>query len=102
MSIDAQRGELIALASQRGLVVAGEFTDVVESGSDEHRPGLRCMVEEMRRRRRKWDTILLLDPAAATLQVCYRVPLHSGNKLASPGGSVTIPTIVARTLAKVA
>jgi len=68
VSIDAQRRELIALASQRGLVVAGEFTDVVESGSDEHRPGLRCMVEEMRRRPRNWDTILLLDTSRLARQ----------------------------------
>ena len=68
VSIDAQRRELLALASQRGLVVAGEFTDVVESGSDEHRPGLRCMVEEMRRRPRNWDTILLLDTSRLSRQ----------------------------------
>ncbi len=27
-----------------------------------------------------------LEPTAATLQVCYRIPLRSGNKVASPGG----------------
>jgi hypothetical protein len=43
-----------------------------------------------------------LDPEQATLQVCYRIPLRGGNSLASPRGSVTIPTVVARTLVKVA
>jgi hypothetical protein len=43
-----------------------------------------------------------LDPEEATLQVCYRIPLRGGNSLASPRGLVAIPTIVARTLARVA
>jgi site-specific DNA recombinase len=28
-----------------------------------------------------------LDPATETLQLCYRIPLRSGNSMASPGGS---------------
>ena len=43
-----------------------------------------------------------LDPENATLQPCYRIPLRGGGSVASPRGSVAIPTIVARTLAKVA
>ena len=43
-----------------------------------------------------------LDPEQQTLRVCYRIPLRDGVSVASPRGSVTIPTIVARTLAKVA
>lgn len=27
-----------------------------------------------------------LDPEEASLRLCYRIPLRSGNKLASPGG----------------
>ena len=27
-----------------------------------------------------------LDPEAASLRLCYRIPLRSGNKLASPAG----------------
>ena len=46
--------------------------------------------------------VSILDPELATLQLCYRIPLRGGNSVASPRGSVTIPTIVARTLAKVA
>jgi hypothetical protein len=40
-----------------------------------------------------------LDPVAATLPVCCRIPLRSGNEVASPGGVGSIPTIVARSLA---
>ena len=43
-----------------------------------------------------------LDPEQQTLQLCYRIPLSGGNSVASPRGSIAIPTIVARTLAKVA
>ena len=61
VSIDAQRRELTALASQRGLVVVGEFTDVVESGSDANRPGLTKLAAAMRQRPRPWTSVLLLD-----------------------------------------
>ena len=61
VSIDAQRRELTALASQRGLLVVGEYTDVVESGTDENRPGLRSLVADIRKSGRGWDTVLLLD-----------------------------------------
>ena len=44
VSIDAQRRELTALATQRGLLVVREYSDVVESGTDENRPGLRALV----------------------------------------------------------
>ncbi len=43
-----------------------------------------------------------LDPEQATFQLCYRIPLRGGNSVASPRGSVTIPTIIAHTLARVA
>jgi site-specific DNA recombinase len=61
VSIDAQRRELTALASQRGLLVVGEYTDVVESGSDANRPGLTKLASAMRQRPRPWSTVLLLD-----------------------------------------
>ena len=61
VSIDAQRRELTALASQRGLLVVGEYTDVVESGTDENRAGLRSLVADIRKSGRGWDTVLLLD-----------------------------------------
>jgi site-specific DNA recombinase len=61
VSIDAQRRELIALATQRGLLVVREYSDVVESGTDENRPGLRALVADIRKSGRGWDTVMLLD-----------------------------------------
>jgi site-specific DNA recombinase len=61
VSIDAQRRELTALATQRGLLVVGDYADVVESGTDENRPGLRRLVADIRQRGRGWDTVILLD-----------------------------------------
>ncbi len=61
VSIDAQRRELEALARQRDIVVVGEYTDVVESGADENRPGLTRLVADMRGRPRAWNTVILLD-----------------------------------------
>ena len=68
VSIDAQRRELAALATQRGLVVVTEYIDVVESGSDENRPGLRRLAGDIRRRERGWDTVLLLDTSRLARQ----------------------------------
>jgi hypothetical protein len=52
VSIDAQRRELKALASQRGLNVVAEYADVVISGTEENRPGLTRLIADMRRRGR--------------------------------------------------
>src|SRR5215210_6713850 len=68
VSIDAQRRELTALASERGLVVVGEYTDAVQSGSDENRPGLTSLVHDMRGRSRSWRTVLLLDTSRLARQ----------------------------------
>jgi DNA invertase Pin-like site-specific DNA recombinase len=68
VSIDAQRRELTALAGRRGLVVVGEYADVVESGADENRSGLRRLVADIRRRDRGWDTVLLLDTSRLARQ----------------------------------
>ena len=57
VSIDAQRRELTALATTRGLLVVGDYADVVESGTDENRPGLRRLVADIRQRCRGWDTV---------------------------------------------
>jgi hypothetical protein len=43
-----------------------------------------------------------LDPEAATLQLCYRIPLRSGVSVASPGGLGAIPTLIFKSLARVA
>jgi len=42
-----------------------------------------------------------LDPEQQTVQVCFRIPLRGGNIVASARGLLTIPTILARTVAKV-
>jgi site-specific DNA recombinase len=68
VSIDAQRRELTDLAGQRALVVAGEYSDVVVSGSEEIRPGLSRLVEDMRARGRPWGTVLLLDTSRLARQ----------------------------------
>ena len=68
VSIDAQRRELTALAAQRGLAVIGEYSDVVVSGSDEVRPGLSRLVNDMRSRGRQWSTVLLLDTSRLARQ----------------------------------
>jgi site-specific DNA recombinase len=61
VSIDAQRRELTALATQRNLLIVREYSDVVESGTDENRPGLRSLVGDIKKTARGWDTVMLLD-----------------------------------------
>jgi site-specific DNA recombinase len=63
VSIDAQRRALHELAVTRGLVVAAEFTDAVESGKDDNRPGFQAMIAALRDPARTWTTILVLDTA---------------------------------------
>ncbi|MDP2833676.1 MAG: recombinase family protein [Pseudomonadota bacterium] len=60
ISIDAQRSELNTLAQKRGLVV-DEFSDAVESGSTDQRPGFQALIRAMKDRARKWDVVLVLD-----------------------------------------
>jgi DNA invertase Pin-like site-specific DNA recombinase len=50
------------------LVLVGEYADVVESGADENRPGLRRLVADIRRRDRGWETVLLLDTSRLARQ----------------------------------
>lgn len=61
VSIDAQRRELASLARTRQHKVVGEFTDAVESGKDEDRPGFQSLINAVRNPRRGWDTLLVLD-----------------------------------------
>lgn len=60
-SIAAQRRELASLAKQRGANLVAEFTDAVESGKDEDRPGFQQLLRAIRNPRRGWDTLLVLD-----------------------------------------
>jgi site-specific DNA recombinase len=61
VSIDAQRRQLTELAASRDLLIVGEFSDVVESGKDEDRPGFQALYAALSNRGREWATILLLD-----------------------------------------
>ena len=61
VSIDAQRRQLQELAAERGYLLSAEFTDVVESGKDEQRPGFQALVAAVRNKRRGWDALLILD-----------------------------------------
>lgn len=61
ISIDVQRRALVELAAARGLRLAAEFTDAVESGKDEDRPGFQKLIAAVRDPRRGWDTILVHD-----------------------------------------
>lgn len=56
-SIEPQRIELSAYASQRGIPVVGEFSDVI-SGTKFRRDGLDAMIEAARRG--EFDTILIV------------------------------------------
>jgi len=61
VSIDAQRRELGALAKTRQHKVVAEFTDAVESGKDEDRPGFQQLIAAVRNPRRGWDSLLVMD-----------------------------------------
>jgi site-specific DNA recombinase len=61
VSIDAQRRDLQKLAADRGYTIVAEYSDVVESGKDEHRPGFQRIITDMRAPGRPWSIILLLD-----------------------------------------
>lgn len=61
MSLDSQRRELQALAASKGLTITTEFSDVVESGKDEDRPGYQSLCAAIGDKMRGWDTLLLLD-----------------------------------------
>jgi len=61
ISLDAQRRELTGLAQSRGLVVVEEFSDAVESGSTDQRPGFQALICALKDRARKWTVVLALD-----------------------------------------
>lgn len=61
VSIDTQRRALHELAAARGLVVADEFADAVESGKDEDRPAFQRLLAALKVSTRGWDHILVLD-----------------------------------------
>jgi DNA invertase Pin-like site-specific DNA recombinase len=63
VSIDAQRRALHELAGARGLIVVAEFSDAVESGKDDNRPGFQQLIAALRDPARKWTHVLALDTA---------------------------------------
>lgn len=63
VSIEAQRAELKALAAERGLHIVDEYSDVVESGKSEHRPGFQALLTALKTPGRRWTHLLLRDTA---------------------------------------
>ena len=61
ISIATQIHELTEIARSRGLEVAATFTDAVESGATEDRPGFIAVAEAIRNRRRGWSVLLVYD-----------------------------------------
>jgi len=61
VSIDAQRRALMQMAQERGLLVVREYSDTVESGKDEDRPGFQSLAADLANRARGWSNLLLLD-----------------------------------------
>jgi site-specific DNA recombinase len=61
VSIDAQRRELLELATKRGLDVIAEYSDAVEAANDWNRPGFRRLLLDIANQARGWSTLLVLD-----------------------------------------
>jgi site-specific DNA recombinase len=69
ISIDSQRRELRALASERGYLITAELTDVVESAKSEHRPGFQQLIRELKAPNRAWDALLVTDTSRLSRRV---------------------------------
>jgi site-specific DNA recombinase len=61
VSIAAQRRALIELAQAKSLPVVAEYSDPVESGKDEDRPGFQNLLRDLKARGRTWSVILAYD-----------------------------------------
>lgn len=61
VSIDAQRRALHDLAMTKGVAIVQEFSDAVESGKDEDRPGFQTLLRALRDGNRGWSNVLVLD-----------------------------------------
>ena len=61
VSIDAQRRALTDVAVSREFTVVAQFSDAVESGKDDHRPGFQSLMVALRNPRRGWTTVLVHD-----------------------------------------
>jgi len=60
---DAQRRELMALATARGLTVVETFHDAVERADDENRPGFQALLRSLKSTDRQWNHLLVMDTA---------------------------------------
>jgi hypothetical protein len=109
--VDEIERERVAIEQR---VVAWEFEDEASRSfanvtEAQVRRCLRGLADEMRTYPRSemrdfLSSILSaveLDPVESTVRLNYRIPL-SGNKVASPGGSGAIPTLIFKSLARVA
>jgi site-specific DNA recombinase len=61
VSIDAQRRELCELAKSKNLIIVEEFSDAVESGKDDNRPGFQTLLTQLKNKDRPWQYLLALD-----------------------------------------
>lgn len=61
VSIDAQSRELIQLATRNGHTVIEQYTDVVESAKDIHRPGFQAMLRDLKSSQRRWSVLYMVD-----------------------------------------
>lgn len=61
ISIATQVHDLTEIAAGRGLEIVATFTDAVESGASEDRPGFIALADAIRNRRRGWSVLLVYD-----------------------------------------
>jgi site-specific DNA recombinase len=61
VSIDSQRRELEKLATDQGLIIVKEYSDVVESAKDENRPGFQRLLYDLKSSSRTWTKLLVVD-----------------------------------------
>lgn len=61
LSIDAQRRSLHDYARAQGLALVAEYTDAVESGKDDDRPGFQILLRALKDPARPWRVILVID-----------------------------------------
>lgn len=81
VSPDAQRRELQALAEKRGVLIVGEYVDVVLSGQDDNRAGFQLLNQDLADGDREWTEILMLDTARLARNVYLSVMFeHEANK----------------------
>ena len=61
VSIDAQRRQLREYAASKDFIIIKEYSDAVESGKDDDRPGFQELLKDIKNPRRGWDHVIALD-----------------------------------------